>query len=293
MFDNPLVYLLLIAVPLLGSSKALTQGLFARRKNPSLKENFIFTAIMSLIIVILIGTIFVRSMPSMWTIILGVIIGVLTFIFQSSYLQAFKKGPVSITGIVINLSIILPTIYGMAFLNEKISAFKIIGIVLVISSLILLNLKGKDDKSITVTWIIFLVIAFISAGSCNILQTIFKTLECGKERNELLFVTYLTCFILSTSAALIYKPKEKIDYKMNWFNICMPLIVGAILFGHNVLMMLSLSLMDASFYYPITSAINLLMLFAAGLILFKDKIKTTQIIGVVISIAAIVLLNII
>lgn len=285
-------YLVLIIVPLLGSAKSILQSIFGKKKHPTLKENFIFTAIMSLVVIIFISIFFIRSLPSLETIIFGVIIGVLTWVFQVSFLQSLETGPVSITSIIVSLCLLIPTIFGMVFMQEAVTYTKIIGLCLIVISLILLNLEIKKDK-FSYIWIIFVALAFVSYGVCNILQTYFKKLPCGDERNELLLVTYIVCFILSLASAFLYKPKEKIDYKINFTNLFFPIVSGLVLAGHNILMMFSLSILDASLYFPITSALKVIMTFIAGLIIFKEKPRLLQYVGVGLGVVAIILVNII
>ena len=285
-------YVLLVLSPLLVSIKTLAQGRFTKRNYPTVKQSFFFVSIFSLIAALILGAIYIRGLPSLNTLIFGLIMGIATSLFQVIYLAAFKRGPISISGTIISLSILLPTIYGLAFLNESITASKIIGIILTISSLIVLNINKKTEK-INILYLILIFIAFILNGSINILQSAFNYLDISNERNYLLFISYLTSFVFSLILAFVYKPKEKLNYKFDLINLFYPILIGTLLAVQNILLMYLLTIFGASIYFPVSSALNIVFITLFGLFIFKDKIKTTQIIGIVLSIVSIVIINLI
>lgn len=286
-------YVLLVISPLLVCIKTLIQGRYTKTNNPSIKSTFFFNAIFSLIALILLGAIYLRTIPNITTIIFGLIMGLITTLFQAIYLNALKKGPISISGIIISLSILLPTVYGLIFLNESINAFKIIGIVLIVISLILLNISKENDKKINYIYLILIFIAFLLSGTINIFQSVFNALNVANERNELIFFMYCSSFIFSLIFTFLYNPKQKLDYKFNKETIISPILIGIILAVQNILLMYLLTKFDASIYFPVTSALNVIFITLSGYLLFKDKIKTTQIIGIIISIVAVVIINIV
>lgn len=283
-------YVLLVLSPLLVSIKTLAQGRFTKHNYPTVKQSFFFVSIFSLIAALILGAIYVRGLPNLNTLIFGLIMGIATSLFQVIYLAAFKRGPISISGTIISLSILLPTIYGLAFLNESITTSKIIGIILTISSLIVLNINKKTGK-INILYLILIFIAFILSGSINILQSAFNYLDISNERNYLLFISYLTSFVFSLILAFVYKPKEKLNYKFDLINLFYPILIGILLAVQNILLMYLLTIFDASIYFPVSSALNIVFITLFGLFIFKDKIKTTQIIGIVLSIVSIVIIN--
>lgn len=285
-------YVLLIISPLLISLKTLMQGNFTKKNNINVKQSFLFNALFSLVGAIILAILYLRNLPSLETIIFGLVLGLLTSLFQTIYLLAFKKGPISISGIIISLSILLPTLYGFIFLSEAVTISKISGIVLIIISLILLNISKENEKKINKIYLVLISAAFILSGSINILQSTFNTLKVSNERNVLLFIMYLSSFVFSLIFAFIIKPKEKLVYKINTVNVLSPIITGAILAIQNVLLMFLLTYFGATIYFPVSSALNIVFLTISTIILFKEKIKTTQIIGIVLAIISVIIINV-
>ena len=71
--------------------------------------------------------------------------------------MALTIGSLAITSLVLSYSLIIPTLYGILFLNEKITPLKCGGILLLLISLFLVRAQTKEDDKTskpTVKWII-------------------------------------------------------------------------------------------------------------------------------------------
>ena len=156
-WEEILPYLLLIIVPLVCDSKTFFQSALNKRTNLDDKGTLIFVAIISFISATVISACFWRTLPDYRTIIYGVIFGILSAIYQFSYMKSLMNGPMSITAIICNMCIILPVSYSLIFLNESVTPYKIIGIALIFLTLIFLNLRKKDEKKPNKLWILFVI----------------------------------------------------------------------------------------------------------------------------------------
>lgn len=77
--------------------------------------------------------------------------------------KAIECGPLSLSTLVIQCSLIIPTMYGFVILKEEISVFAKIGIALIFLCLILVNPGGKSGK-IPAKWYVWVIMSFIGNG---------------------------------------------------------------------------------------------------------------------------------
>ena len=290
-WEQILPYLLLIIVPIVCDSKTFFQSALNKRTNLDDKGTLLFVAIISFISAIVISACFWRTLPDYRTVIFGVIFGILSGIYQFSYMKSLMDGPMSITVIICNMCIILPVSYGFIFLNETITAAKIIGIGLIFLTLIFLNLRKKEEKKPNKLWIIFVILAFLSAGFSKVIQSYFNTLSCASQSNEFLAISFITTGIITLLGAFIYKPKEKIKYEFNKQTTPLTLAVGVTLAFYNVLVMISLNRVDGSIFFPVTAGLGIILFVLYGLIINKEKLNVYQIVGIASGVVGIVLVN--
>lgn len=107
---------------------------------------------------------------------LGVVFGVATMIFAILQAKAVKIGPFGYTTVIVNLSTALTALSGAIFWHEKLSAFKIAGIVLMIGSFALAVDTGNNDgKKASIKWFILCLFALSASALIGILQKIHQT----------------------------------------------------------------------------------------------------------------------
>ena len=67
-----------------------------------------------------------------------------------------------LTSLFISLSLILTTLWGFVFWDVKVTLPVIIGLLLVACAIVLcLYTKGKDDKSVSWKWLLYVALAFL------------------------------------------------------------------------------------------------------------------------------------
>ena len=66
---------------------------------------------------------------------------------------AIVEGPLALTSLMIQYSLLIPTVYGLIALGEPIGVYLIVGIVFLMISLLLINIEKKGEKKkITFQW---------------------------------------------------------------------------------------------------------------------------------------------
>lgn len=203
---------------------------------------------------------------------------------------AIKTGPLSLSSLLLSYSLIIPTLYGLFFLGDEVDALLIAGLAVLAVSLFLVNYERKsEEKRITLRWILFVLLAFFGNGFCSVVQKIQQDRFEGAYKNEFMIPALLIVFLTFAVFAL-FTERERIlpSVKGGWFwslacGICNGLA--------NLLVMLLTATLPASVMFPLISAGGIVLSYLVARFLYREKLNVLQNIGVLLGVAAVVLLN--
>lgn len=207
---------------------------------------------------------------------------------------AIRTGPMSLTSLMIQYSLIIPTFYGILFLKEEISALFYPGIGLLLVSLFLVNCEEKGEKKISLKWILFMLIAFLGNGLCSTVQkaqqNAFIT-EANPDgyKNEFMIIALAISAVVIFAMAFVWEKRsigKKITTGAYWYIIC------GLANGLVNLFVLILAKYPASIVFPVISAGGILASTLVGIFVYKERLSVMQIAGMSLGTASIILLNI-
>lgn len=213
-------------------------------------------------------------------------------LFSSAFIGSFlalSVGPISLTGLISSYSLLVPTIYGILFLNEPTSILLYIGIFLVAVSLFLVNREKKgSEKKISFKWGIFMLIAFVGNGGGSIVQKVQQLKFNGQYKNEFMVIALLISFVVVFLFALVFEKEnllKKITTGAHWY------IINGVANGLVNLFVMMLAVWPASIVFPVISAGGILLTSSVGIFVYKEKMTAPQIVGIILGTVSIVLLN--
>lgn len=207
------------------------------------------------------------------------------------FFLAIGEGSLSLTSLITSYSLILPTLYGILFLNDNITTLLIIGLVLLIISLALVNIESKGEKKkITLKWVLYIIPAFFGNGFCSIFQNMHVRKFEGAYSNEFM----VTALVISAVVLLVISLfTEKKDLPSNlkkgafWYLLC-----GLSNGGVNLLVLVLTNRgLAPSVMFPVISAGGIVISYVISLVFYKEKFSVTQYIGLALGVISIVLLN--
>lgn len=203
------------------------------------------------------------------------------------FMYAIKEGSLALTSLALSYSLVIPTLFGIIFLGEPLTAFSVIGIILLLISLYLINYE-KGENKITVKWIIYTLITALGNGGCLVFMKLQQINQSYMYRNEFM-VTGLVIVIVSSFAFAIAKNRDK-------FKLCIkPVILLPIACGlANALgnySSLKLSPLPVSFVAPICSAGGILGTAAISLLIYKERFNAKQVLGITLGTLSVIALS--
>lgn len=203
---------------------------------------------------------------------------------------AIKEGPLSLTSLINSMSLIIPSLYGIIFLNEPTSLTLYLGIALLLISLTLINVHvGEEDKKINARWVLYVLLAFIGNGGCSTVQRMQQINADGQYKTEFMVVA-LSIVVLLTAIIMLVFEKDKLAVSLKhgvWFFAISGIMNGMV----NFFVILLSTRLPASFMFPVISAGGIITTFVLAIMVYKEKLSHLQYIGSLIGLLSIVLLN--
>ena len=215
---------------------------------------------------------------------------------------AMNCGHMGVTLLIQNSSLIIPTIFGMLVWGEKLTLVKGIGVVLILT---LLALSSGDTPPATDErfntprarrrWIMLTLLAFIGDGALGIFQGMMSR-ECASI-SSVTFTFWTSLFSVIAAVLLIlfyrlrgvgadYITPEKRGHFLLWSGG-----IGLGTAGGNTLSILALVTVPGVVFFPLRQGSVVLLMWLAGVVLYKEKINRRGILMLACGLAGLILLN--
>lgn len=199
-----------------------------------------------------------------------------------------RKNGVVLSSTFSKLGLLVPIFIAIIFYHEIPSILKIIGIILAIIAIIIMNIEFKkkdiDSKGFNIMNLL-LILLLLFGGLTDASSTIFEHTSNFKLKG--LFLSIIFSSALFISLIILVIQHRKISIK----DILFGLGIGIPNYFSSFFLLNSLNSLDAVIVYPTYSVSTIVIITFVG-VLFKEKLKLNEIIGMVIIIGSIVLLNI-
>ncbi len=208
----------------------------------------------------------------------------------------FQCGPMSVTSVIGNSSVVIPVLYSCVVLKEDITAFQIAGLLLLLVTFSFGAAASRDDggKRVNVKWLVFLLIYFFSNGASAVVQKVYKLSANASDGNTYMSVAYMTAaaiLALSCLRKTAKEPKAPRDGKTVLLSVFLMLAAGLGSFiGNGVLMKLSTEI-PAGVLYPFINGGLCVTVAVCSILLFREKMTLKKALTIFVGLAAVIILN--
>ena len=212
---------------------------------------------------------------SVYTVLLGLLFGVVTALSNLFKMLSLSNGPMNITLLVTTSSMIIPTMSGI-FFGEVFSLAKLC-MVLILIAFIYLSVRKSDDTKINKKWFLFCVLAFLFQGTVGVLQKIHQNSVHKTEVSGFLFIAFICAIIFCFLRSRGSDQKITLD-KMTVF---IGLICGGCTFGMNYINLKLSGLVPSQLFFPLINGSAIVLSSIMSVIIFKERLSKRQTIGLV------------
>lgn len=176
---------------------------------------------------------------------------------------------------------LLPYVFGVAFLNESISIPRVLGLLLILVAIGVAN-RTKNKSSAAVY--LLCIAVFVLNGFVSIVSKCHQINETYGSVDSMAFVMYTgICKFLLCSIALLFCKKGRGMYTFSKKSVFWLLPIGALMGGVSyMLQLVGAKALPATVLYPIITGGGIIFSAFVGRVFFKEKLTKQQIVSVLL-----------
>ena len=202
-----------------------------------------------------------------------------------------QKGGLSVVSIASKMSVVIPVVFAFVVYKDHITLFKVIGIILALLAVYLVS-KKTTSPSIEGKYLYLPVLLFLGSG---ILDTVLKYVETNYVKPEETNLYSATIFLIAGISGIIFMAIHWLITK-NRFEL-KSVIAGIVLGIPNfysiffLLKALNIKGLESSYIFPVNNVGIVLLSAIVGVLLFNEKLTSSNKTGIVMAIFGIVFMS--
>ncbi|MDZ7744081.1 MAG: EamA/RhaT family transporter [Bacteroidota bacterium] len=279
----------LLASILLSTSIFVTFKLFDRfgiSNNQAITTNYLVGAILGFSVHI--GSYdFSRLLFEPWF-FMAVIEGFLFIAVFHLFAQSSQKAGVAVTAVASKMSVIIPVVLGIILYKESASVLKILGI---ITALLAFYLTFKRNR-MSVTYKRFALLPLLLFLGNGAVDSVLKYAEhhyIGEQTGLFLSTVFLVALLTGIIMSIFNVTQGRTQLKLK--NIAGGSLLGIFNYSTTYFILLAMAYMESSVLYPIFNAGIISLSAIVGFLVFSEKIRTVNLVGIILSIIAIFVIS--
>ena len=241
--------------------------------------------------------------------ICAVLFGCIFSVCVFTNLKALESGPLSLTTLIVNFSLVFPLIYSFCFLNEPVTALRVIGIALLVLCMLLFTNPRITGSKISVQWFLLAVTSMLCNGFLAVISKVYAIKSENAYAPQYLFFCYL--FATVTSLILFAVLRSRKDaalpsdrdadgdrddpFSLRAFfcpaMLVLIVLIGLANFGQILMVVLLATMMDGAIVYPAVQGGGPMIAVLVSRLCFGEQISWKKWAAILLGILAIVLLN--
>lgn len=229
--------------------------------------------------------IFVMREGLPFTLILALISGCLyltNFVFLKLNIE---KNGVMLSSVFMKLGVLVPILMAITVFGETPKVIQLVGFALAIAAIIIINLEPKGDKQGNKKTAVFLLLLLLISGFTGSMANIFDKVGRAELKDSFLFFNFFTAMLLAVVITAVRKKP------ISWKDLVFGAAIGVPNYFASRFLLLSLGSLPAVVVYPIYNIGAIVLIGAAGLFLFRERLNLRKYIGFGIIAVSLVLLN--
>jgi len=205
------------------------------------------------------------------------------------FARSSQKAGVSITAVSSKISVILPVVAGFLWFQDSLSFYKVLGIVLGVTSFYFIFYNGKALR-FDYRYVLLPLMLLIGNGVNDTLVKFVQYNFLNGDENIFIEVVFTISLIIGGVylTVMIILGKESLHLK----SVIFGLFLGAINFFGAWFFLKSMNLFQASFLFPVVNVSVVVLSTLAGIVIFKENLKKINLVGILMAVIAIVLISI-
>ena len=193
-----------------------------------------------------------------------------------------RKSGVVLSSVFMKLGILVSMTLSVVWFQEVPTAVQVIGFVIAIAAIVIINYE-KGNRMGTGSWTLLLML--FTAGMGDTMSKAYDTYGDPRLQNVFLLVTFLSA--LGLCLVMMVKKGERLGLRELGFGV----LLGVPNFLCSLFLLKALSTVPAVIAFPVFNVAVILVVTAAGLLLFRETLTRKQMLGCLCICVALVFLN--
>ena len=232
--------------------------------------------------------------PSLYTLLLGVVFGIVTALCAVLHMKALETGPLSYTNGIGPCGMVIPSLAGAVFFGEVISSGQLIGMALMILSICFAVDSSGTQSGMSIKWLLLCLGSFLCSGMVGVMQKVHQSSPHRAELGVFLVIAFLVSIVFSLLLANTSMRRGETAGVLKAAGV-KKLAVYSIVCGIGIALcnqinMYLAGVMEAVIFYPVVNGGFMLLNIIAGVLFWHEKLSRRQWLGLVMGGAAIFLL---
>ncbi len=217
----------------------------------------------------------------------GVACGVMYAVSKTVILEGYEKTSVSFMTLCHASGMIIPCIIGHFFWSEKLSMLSVVGILLAITSIVMLKDSKADKKKFKMAGIVIGIVVFMTSGGVMIAQKLMGLYFAGQSISAYNFYSFIVAFFVLCFFA---KPKNTDRKSMKSVLICA--MGSAVSLSVISFVMTGLAgSVPSVVLFPLFNGLGIIFVCIGSIFVFKEKLSIKNVIGLLLGVCGLCLVN--
>ena len=211
-----------------------------------------------------------------------------------STIRALRTGPMALTALFGNFSMVIPILFAFLLWEEPISPARIFGILVMFAAIyLIINPGKKSGEKVSRTWVLWVSLNSLACGLMALFQQMAAK-SCPEESAMFLVAGFLfaTLFMLIYALFCSRKPETRPTFPFFSRQNLNGLIVGVFGGISHICAMKILLLMDSAVYYPLKDGLCILCNALLGRFLLKERLSRRAWVGFALGAISVLMLTV-
>lgn len=221
---------------------------------------------------------------------LSLIIGILFIVMFYIIALTTQKAGITVTSVAAKMSVIIPILFSVLSYNEKLSTLNILGIILALISIYLTIFKKKSKKMEYKNFILPIIV-FLGTG---IIDSAVKYAQYNFISEDVSYLFSASVFTVAgiIGIVILFFKKSNVQNLFKIKTVAMGIVLGLVNFGSLYLLIMAFDseVFNSSIIFGLNNIGVVSLSVIISLLLFKEKLNKLNILGILISLIAILLL---
>lgn len=229
---------------------------------------------------------------SPYTIGFGILFGIVTNLGALFNIKALRNGPMCFTVLICSSSMIITAISGHFLWGQDLTIFKIVGILFMLLS-VAFAIDYKQGGKSSLKWLLFCLLNVCCNAGVGIMQGFQQKSEYANELTPFLIVAFLVSVLVSLCCTSYSVKVKKETLTISLKSGTMLALFGTVGFTialTNVVNLWLQSQLPTAIFFPVNNGSVVMLESIVAFVLFHERIRKLQVAGLILGIAAILLL---